>query len=162
RPSAQPDARMHGFSHRGGYWQARARPDAGRAEENRGILSVTAAADLDFRPARCTIFSADPLAAAGRRDLHPGAGPRPCKKGPPPMASIFRPTYTDKATGRPRKLRRWYVKYRDADGIVRRVAGYADREATKQLAARLEREAARRQEGMIDPCAEHHRKPLAE
>ncbi len=32
-------------------------------------------------PARCTIFPADPLAAAGRRDLHPGAGPRPCKKG---------------------------------------------------------------------------------
>jgi hypothetical protein len=80
----------------------------------------------------------------------------------PATASIFRPSYTDKQTGRARKLRRWYVKYRDADGLVRRVAGYTDREATKQLAARLERDAARRQEGMIDPCAEHHRRLLAE
>ena len=78
------------------------------------------------------------------------------------MASIFRPTYRDKKTGRTRKLRRWYVKYKDADGIVRRVKGHTDREATKQLAARLERDAARRQEGMIDPCVESHRKPLAE
>ncbi len=78
------------------------------------------------------------------------------------MASIFRPAYTDKKTGRARKLKRWYVKYRDADGIVRRVPGYADREATKQLAARLERDAARRQEGMIDPCVEQQRRPLAE
>ena len=39
------------------------------------------------------------------------------------MASIFRPAYTDKKTGRTRKLKRWYVKYRDADGIVRRVQG---------------------------------------
>jgi hypothetical protein len=29
------------------------------------------------------------------------------------MASIFRPTYTEKKTGRTRKLRRWYVKYRE-------------------------------------------------
>ena len=54
------------------------------------------------------------------------------------MASIFRPTYRDKKTGRTRKLRRWYVKYRDADGIVRRIKGHTDREATKQLAARLD------------------------
>jgi integrase len=78
------------------------------------------------------------------------------------MASLFRPTYTDKKTGKPRKLRRWYVKYRDADGVVRRVAGYTDKEATKQLAGRLEREAARRQEGLTDPHAEHSRRPLAE
>jgi integrase len=78
------------------------------------------------------------------------------------MASIFRPTYTDKKTGKHRKLRRWYVKYRDAEGLVRRVRGYTDKEATKQLAARLERDAARRQEGMIAPHAEHCRRPLAE
>ena len=78
------------------------------------------------------------------------------------MASIFRPTYTDKKTGKARKLRRWYVKYRDADGVVRRVAGYTDKEATKQLAARLERGAARGREGMTDPFEAHHKRPLAE
>jgi hypothetical protein len=78
------------------------------------------------------------------------------------MAAIFRPSYTDKKTGKTRKLRRWYVKYRDADGMVRRVAGYTDKEATKQLASRLEREAARRQEGLIDPHSEQSRRPLAD
>jgi integrase len=78
------------------------------------------------------------------------------------MASLFRPTYTDKKTGRRRKLKRWYVKYRDADGIVRRVKGYPDKEATRQLAARLERDAARRQEGMVDPFETHHKRPLLE
>jgi integrase len=78
------------------------------------------------------------------------------------MASVFRPTYSDKKTGRTRKLRRWYVKYRDADGTVRRVRGYADKEATKQLAARLEKQAARRQEGMTDPFEEHSKRALAE
>jgi integrase len=78
------------------------------------------------------------------------------------MASLFRPTYTDKKTGKRRKLSRWYVKYRDADGIVRRVRGYTDKEATKQLAARLERNAARGKEGMVDPFEAHHKRPLAE
>src|SRR5579872_6085770 len=90
------------------------------------------------------------------------AGRGPSEKGTPPMASIFRPTYTDKKTGKKRKLKRWYVKYRDADGIVRRVRGYTDKEATKQLAARLERNAARGKEGMVDPFEAHHKRPLAE
>ena len=59
------------------------------------------------------------------------------------MASLFKPTYTkvDPKTGRKmkRKSRKWYVKYRDADGVVRRVPGYNDKEATRQLAADLER-----------------------
>ena len=78
------------------------------------------------------------------------------------MAHIYHPPYRDKKTGKKKRLRKWYVKYRDAAGIVRRVPGYADREATKQLAARLERDAARRQEGMIDPCVEQQRRPLIE
>jgi hypothetical protein len=39
------------------------------------------------------------------------------------MASLFRPTYTDKKTGKLRKLKRWYVKYRDANGAVQRIPG---------------------------------------
>ena len=80
-----------------------------------------------------------------------------------PSDGIHLPPRLHRQEDRPRrKLKGWYVKYRDADGIVRRVPGYADREATKQLAARLERDAARRQEGMIDPCVEQQCRPLAE
>src|SRR5262245_46559413 len=56
----------------------------------------------------------------------------------------------------------WYVVYRDADGISRQVKGYADKPATEQLKARLERQAARQQEGMVDAFAEHLRRPLSE
>ena len=80
--------------------------------------------------------------------------------------SVYRPTYihTDPATGKrtKRKLRNWYVRYRDADGIVRKVPGYTDREATKALETELQRKAARRQVGMTDPHEEHHKRPLVE
>jgi len=82
------------------------------------------------------------------------------------MASIFRATYahTDPKTGKKttKACRKWRVEYRGADGIVRRVTGYTDLAATKQLAARLERDAARGQEGMIDPYADPSRRPLVD
>jgi integrase len=56
----------------------------------------------------------------------------------------------------------WRVEYRDVGGIVRRKRGYADKQATEQLAARLERHAARQREGMVDPFEEHLRRPLAD
>jgi integrase len=56
----------------------------------------------------------------------------------------------------------WYVVYRDADGIIRKVKGYPDKSATEQMKARLERQAARQQEGMVDAYAEHLRRPLSE
>ena len=80
--------------------------------------------------------------------------------------SVYRPTYihTDPATGKrtKRKLRKWYVKYRDANGCIQKVPGYTDREATKALETELQRKAARRQVGMTDPHEEHHKRPLAE
>ncbi len=43
------------------------------------------------------------------------------------MASLIRPTYTkiDPSTGKKRKhkTKKWYVQFRDALGIVRRVPG---------------------------------------
>lgn len=58
------------------------------------------------------------------------------------MASIYKPTYvkTDSQTGKKikKKLKTWYIKYRDADGIERRVKEFTDKEATKQRAAELE------------------------
>src|SRR5688500_8234061 len=81
------------------------------------------------------------------------------------MASLFKPTYT-KVNPRTRqketrRSRKWYVKYRDADGIIRKVPGYTDKEATRQLAAELERQAARRHAGMTDPFELHRKRPLA-
>jgi len=56
--------------------------------------------------------------------------------------------------------KKWYIEYRDADGIVRRVAGFSDKKATEQRAAELEREAAQRETGLIDRHAEHRQCPL--
>jgi integrase len=79
---------------------------------------------------------------------------------------LFRPSYSrvDPKTGRKRKrkLKKWYVRYRTPDGTVKTVPGHADKEATRQLEARLLREAAREQEGMVNPFAEHAKRPLAE
>ena len=80
------------------------------------------------------------------------------------MAAIYKRKCTKVVNGQ--KLKRqskcWYVKYRDADGIERRVKGYADKEATRQMAARLEKEAALAQEGVVDRYKEHRAKPLKE
>jgi integrase len=82
------------------------------------------------------------------------------------MATLFKPQYyrKDQATGarRKRKLRKWYVRSRDHDGILQTVAGYTDKEATRQMAARLERAAARRREGIVTPHDERLKRPLAE
>jgi len=81
------------------------------------------------------------------------------------MARVFRATYTIKGPDGQRarrQARKWYVEYRDADGIVRRAPGYVDKAATQQLAARLEREAGRRKEGLGDRYDEHHKRPLRE
>jgi len=81
------------------------------------------------------------------------------------MARVFRATYTAKGRGGirvTRTARKWYIEYRDADGIVRRKAGYTDKAATQQLAAELERNAERRKAGLIDRFAEHRKRPLAE
>ena len=40
---------------------------------------------------------------------------------------------------RPPKTDKWYVKYRDANGILQRVPGFRDMTATQQRAAELER-----------------------
>jgi uncharacterized lipoprotein YehR (DUF1307 family) len=78
--------------------------------------------------------------------------------------SIFRPTYTriDPKTGKKakRRLSKWYVRYRDAAGLMRTIPGYTDKEATRALEVELKRKAARQQVGLDDPHEEHARKPL--
>ncbi len=79
------------------------------------------------------------------------------------MASIFKQKYTarDKNGGKVRKQSRfWYIDYKDADGVRRRVKGFKDKAATVQWAAQLEREAEQAQVGIIDRYKEHRKKPL--
>ncbi len=81
------------------------------------------------------------------------------------MARIFKQHYTTKAPsgGRVTKQsRRWYVEYRDADGVRRRVRGFADKAATQQLAAELERNAERVESGLVDRFSELRKRRLTE
>ncbi len=55
---------------------------------------------------------------------------------------------------------KWYVQYKDADGVWQRVPGYTDKDATLQLAAELERKAERRQAGLSDPFDDHRARKL--
>ena len=80
------------------------------------------------------------------------------------MASVFKRKYNKIVNGKKVKKQSkcWYVKYRDADGIEQRVKGYPDKEATRQMAARLEKEVALAQEGVVDRYKEHRTRPLTE
>ena len=65
--------------------------------------------------------------------------------------------------GKPKivESKKFYIEYRTADDLVRRVPGYTDKKATEQLASRLEREAAQKREGIIDRYSEHRKTPLS-
>jgi integrase len=81
------------------------------------------------------------------------------------MASIIRRTYKvtlPDGTVETRECDHWTIQYRDAAGRIKRVKGYADKGATKQLAAKLERNLARGEQGLIDPHREQKARPLSE
>jgi len=81
------------------------------------------------------------------------------------MARIYKQRWSKRLPdGRTRrgKTRKWYVEYRDRDGVLQTVPGYVDKAATVQLAAQLERKAARQAVNMIDRCDDHLRRPLRE
>ncbi len=82
------------------------------------------------------------------------------------MASVFRPFRWEIDPKTKEKVRvpytKWYVSYQDADGIRRKVQGYADKSATEQFAAELDRKAAREATGLIDHFADDRKRPLSE
>jgi len=81
------------------------------------------------------------------------------------MARIFKQQYTTTGPdGRKRtcKSRKWYLEYRDADRIRRRVPGFPDKQATQQLAAELERKAVQQESGLRDRFADHRKRRLRE
>jgi integrase len=55
----------------------------------------------------------------------------------------------------------WYVAYRDANRKVKRIRGYRDKLATRQLMAKLEKAEARGEQGLVDPFKVHRAGALA-
>ena len=82
------------------------------------------------------------------------------------MASIFKQQYTtkDPKTGKrvKKKSQAWYINYKTAEGTRKRVKGFKDKQATTQLAAKLEKESELAQAGIVDRFKEHRLKPLSE
>ena len=81
------------------------------------------------------------------------------------MASILKRTYQAKTPdGRTvtRRCQHYTIEYTAPDGRRKRAKGYKDKGATLQLAAKLERAAARGEEGLVDPYREHRGRPIKE
>lgn len=98
------------------------------------------------------------------------------------MARVFKHTYTKPLPGEAQLFTRkgkryarlkdgkkvvietakWYIEYKDADGIMRRVPGCKDKQATAKMASDLESTAERERTGLIDRHATQRQRPLAE
>ncbi len=80
------------------------------------------------------------------------------------MAHLFKPTYTKVTpeTGErtTKTLRKWYAKYTDADGVVRRTALCEDKSAAQAMLADLIRNVERQIAGIIDPSTAQLKKPI--
>ena len=61
-----------------------------------------------------------------------------------------------------RESPKWYIEYKDADGVRRRTPGCRDRQATAKMAADLEARVEREKTGLIDRHARQRQRPLAE
>lgn len=81
------------------------------------------------------------------------------------MANLFKPTYTraDPETGKKttHRLKKWYGKYRDADGVLRRVPLCRDRMAAQAMLNDIIRKVERQVAGLIDKATDELAKPLA-
>ena len=82
------------------------------------------------------------------------------------MASVYKKKILvrDPKTGEKvmAKSKKWWIKFRNFDGKVKRVPGFTDKAATLQMAAKLERDAAFKKAGIFDPYEEHRKRPLSE
>ena len=81
------------------------------------------------------------------------------------MASIFKQKYTvagDNGKRIRKQSKCWYIDYKTAEGTRKRVKAFKDKQATQQLAAKLEKEVELAQAGIVDKYKEHRKRPLAE
>jgi integrase len=84
---------------------------------------------------------------------------------PSHMANLYKPRYTkvDSATGErvAVKVRKWYGKYRDADGVDRRVPLCQDKQAAQAMLTDIVRRVERIKAGIVDAVAERLNDPVA-
>ena len=73
------------------------------------------------------------------------------------MARVFRHKYADG-----HRSPKWYIEYRDHAGKLRRLAGFLDKRATEQEAARLEREAEQIRAGLLPAQTPHLARSITE
>ncbi len=74
------------------------------------------------------------------------------------MASVFK-----RGSDRRCKGSKWIVRWHDAEaGKRRQMTGYTDKQASLSMGERLEKESARRAEGIADPFDEHRRRPIGD
>ncbi len=82
------------------------------------------------------------------------------------MPSLFRPTYTraDPKTGKKvtRRAEKWYGKYRDADGALRRVPLCTDKTAAQAMLFKLVQDTERRLAGLLDAASDQLTRPVTE
>jgi hypothetical protein len=77
------------------------------------------------------------------------------------MASLFRPTYPDKKTGKIKRLKRWYAKYRDAAGKLCKAPLSTNKAADQLMLGELLVKVERERAGQVDRSAAHASTPLA-
>jgi integrase/recombinase XerD len=82
------------------------------------------------------------------------------------VASLFKKTrnVTHRASGRTtrRKSHKWWGKYRDATGVIRRVPLASDKAAAQAMLNDLLRQADRQKAGLVDPAEEQRSRPLSD
>jgi len=61
-----------------------------------------------------------------------------------------------------RETDKWYIEYKDADGTIKKVAGFRDRQATEQYASKLERDAEHVRSGYKPKEHKQLNRPLKE
>ena len=75
--------------------------------------------------------------------------------------TVSRPL-TDCGTKYRDESKKWYIKFKDRNGVWQRVPGYSDKGATVQLASELERKQQQIQSGLADPHESGKLRPLTE
>ena len=82
------------------------------------------------------------------------------------MANLYKKPVTvkDQKTGKKTKAKskKWWGKYRDASGVIRRVPLATDKSAAQAMLNELVRKAEREKAGLSDPTDEQRKRPLSE
>ena len=82
------------------------------------------------------------------------------------MANLYRPTYKNVSvkTGKPiaRKSKKWYARYRDETGTMRRVALAGDKRVAQAMLEKILKRVEQAKAGIIDPLEEQAFRPFNE